>query len=159
MEKFKACEKELKTKAYSKEGLSQSVKMDPAEKERMEISNWIQETVEKLGTQVDAFETEQEVLSAALRRSSKKAQDIAKAQRLAMVENQVIRHKHHVGKLEIILRMLENGNLSVEQVNGIFFFQNSLLIRDWRDHYSFVWKSKYWKRKKNALLTLNFVNF
>jgi len=31
MERFKACEKEMKTKAYSKEGLA-SNKMDPKEK-------------------------------------------------------------------------------------------------------------------------------
>jgi CCR4-NOT transcriptional regulation complex NOT5 subunit len=31
MEQFKVCEKETKTKAYSKEGLAQAQKLDPAE--------------------------------------------------------------------------------------------------------------------------------
>jgi hypothetical protein len=31
MEQFKVCEKETKTKAYSKEGLAQATKLDPAE--------------------------------------------------------------------------------------------------------------------------------
>ena len=34
MERFKVCEKEFKTKAFSKEGLSQAPKEDPKEKAR-----------------------------------------------------------------------------------------------------------------------------
>ena len=44
MEKFKALEKELKTKAYSKEGLNAATKMDPAEREKMELESWISDT-------------------------------------------------------------------------------------------------------------------
>jgi len=36
MEKFKACEKEMKTKAFSKEGLIQSAKLDPKTQEKLE---------------------------------------------------------------------------------------------------------------------------
>lgn len=35
-------EKETKTKAYSKEGLGASTKLDPAAKEKMEIEQWLQ---------------------------------------------------------------------------------------------------------------------
>merc|ERR1712045_371097 len=38
MEKFKIVERETKTKAYSKEGLTSGQKLDPAERERCEIS-------------------------------------------------------------------------------------------------------------------------
>ncbi|KAG5440023.1 hypothetical protein PCK2_000631 [Pneumocystis canis] len=41
MERFKAYEKEIKTKAFSKEGLLSAVKLDPKEKERLETSHWL----------------------------------------------------------------------------------------------------------------------
>ena len=37
MERFKAVEKEMKTKAYSKEGLQLASKIDPKDKEKMEM--------------------------------------------------------------------------------------------------------------------------
>ena len=40
MERFKVVERETKTKAYSKEGLTSGQKLDPVEKERSEISLW-----------------------------------------------------------------------------------------------------------------------
>lgn len=42
MEKFKAIEKELKTKAFSKEGLNQNPKIDPEEQVKEELGSWIQ---------------------------------------------------------------------------------------------------------------------
>lgn len=95
----------------------QASKIDPAEKEKAELANWVTETVDKLSTQVDAFEAEQEVLQAALKKARKT--DSSKASRLTQIESQVERHKHHIVKLEIILRMLENGNLTVDQVKSI----------------------------------------
>lgn len=41
MERFKIVERETKTKAYSKEGLGAAAKLDPAQKEKEETSNWI----------------------------------------------------------------------------------------------------------------------
>lgn len=41
MERFKACEKEMKTKAFSKEGLSAQQKLDPKEVAKMEMSHWV----------------------------------------------------------------------------------------------------------------------
>ena len=51
MERFKACEKEMKTKAYSKEGLTNSARMDPREKEKHETSNFISSMLEELDRQ------------------------------------------------------------------------------------------------------------
>jgi len=115
MERFKACEKELKTKAYSKEGLSAATKVDPLEKEKAELGEWVTATVEKLSIQVDEFEAEAETLLVAIRKSRKG--DPAKSERLAAIEKSVERHKYHMAKLELILRMLENGKLSFEQVS------------------------------------------
>lgn len=41
MERFKAVEKEAKTKAYSKEGLTGSTKVDPKEKEKEDVRMWL----------------------------------------------------------------------------------------------------------------------
>jgi CCR4-NOT transcriptional regulation complex NOT5 subunit len=51
MERFKVCEKEMKTKAFSKEGLGQAAKLDPKEKAKNEMRDWINETVDKLTTE------------------------------------------------------------------------------------------------------------
>ena len=45
MEKFKAVEKEMKTKAFSKEGLQQAAKQDPKEREKQERRNSASKTV------------------------------------------------------------------------------------------------------------------
>lgn len=45
-------ERETKTKAYSKEGLGAAQKMDPAQKEREDISQWLNNSIETLNIQV-----------------------------------------------------------------------------------------------------------
>ena len=41
MERFKVVERETKTKAYSKEGLGAAAKLNPAAKEKSEVTNWL----------------------------------------------------------------------------------------------------------------------
>ena len=115
MERFKAVERELKTKAYSQAGLNAASKMDPEEKEKEDIRNWITEMTDKLSTQVDMLEAEQE----SLRSIGKKSKRSDKSERVARIETNIERHKHHQTRLEIILRMLDNGNLQPEQVMGL----------------------------------------
>lgn len=55
MERFKVVERETKTKAYSKEGLGAAQKLDPAQKEREEISAWLTQSIESLNIQVIAL--------------------------------------------------------------------------------------------------------
>ena len=52
MERFKVCEKETKTKMFSKEGLAQAQKQDPREKARNEAREWINTTVDNLTAEV-----------------------------------------------------------------------------------------------------------
>lgn len=52
MERFKVVEREAKIKAYSKEGLGAAQKLDPAQKEREEISAWLTQSIESLNIQV-----------------------------------------------------------------------------------------------------------
>ncbi|KAH9728407.1 transcription regulator NOT2/NOT3/NOT5 family protein [Citrus sinensis] len=94
MERFKICEKETKTKAFSKEGLGQQPK-----------------TVSELESQIDSFEAELEGLTV------KKGK--TRPPRLTHLETSITRHKAHIMKLELILRLLDNDELSPEQVNDV----------------------------------------
>ncbi|ORY30434.1 Not3-domain-containing protein [Neocallimastix californiae] len=71
MERFKACEKELKTKAYSKEGLQLANKIDPQEKEKADVCNFITTQVETLSSQIDKYESEAEKLQVAIKNLEK----------------------------------------------------------------------------------------
>ena len=62
MEKFKACEKEMKTKAFSKEGLTQSAKLDPKQQEKVDTMSWVQSMIDELMVQVETAEAEIETL-------------------------------------------------------------------------------------------------
>src|SRR5947207_6350817 len=101
MERFKAVEKEMKTKAYSREGLSAAAKLDPKEKEKVEICQFLSTMVEELERQIEQFEAESETLQVTLKKGRK---DNSRAERVAEIERQVERHKWHQGKLELILR-------------------------------------------------------
>jgi CCR4-NOT transcription complex subunit 3 len=124
MERFKATERELKTKAYSQAGLNQASKVDPEEKEKEELRGWISDMTDKLSTQIDVLEAEQETLRIAGKKS--KRVDSAKQERTLKITRQIERHKHHQRSLEIILRMLDNGNLTAEEV---FLLTRSTLSR------------------------------
>lgn len=116
MEKFKACEKEMKTKAFSKEGLIQSAKLDPKQQEKMETTHWLQGQVEELLLQVEQAEAEVETLQGG---AKKKHRGNASAERLECLERLNERRKWHINRLELILRLLDNGSLSVERVNDL----------------------------------------
>ncbi|RUS26395.1 Not1 N-terminal domain, CCR4-Not complex component-domain-containing protein [Jimgerdemannia flammicorona] len=116
MEKFKACEKEMKTKAYSKEGLSQSQKMDPKEKEKLETCDWVSNTVDELSRQMETAEAEVETLQGVVKKGRK---DTAKAERLSQLEHMIDRHKWHTNRLELVLRLLENGQILTDKVVAI----------------------------------------
>jgi CCR4-NOT transcription complex subunit 3 len=71
MELFKICEKETKTKAYSKEGLARDAN-DPKEIEREEKRNWINECLQRLGDIIDSVEVELEKASGGRGKSKNK---------------------------------------------------------------------------------------
>lgn len=116
MEKFKAVEKEMKTKAFSKEGLSAAAKLDPKEKEKLEACQFLSNMVEELERQIEALEAEEENLQATVKKGKK---DTGKSDRLSEIGRITERHKWHQGKLELLLRSLENGNVETEQVHDI----------------------------------------
>ncbi|KAL1141014.1 hypothetical protein AAG570_000940, partial [Ranatra chinensis] len=115
MERFKVVERETKTKAYSKEGLGAAQKMDPAQKEREEISTWLITSIDALNLQLDQFESEIESLLA----GKKKRLDKDKQDRMDELKGKVEKHRYHIRKLETLLRMLDNMSVEVGQIRGI----------------------------------------
>ena len=126
MERFKACEKEMKTKAFSKEGLIQAAKLDPKEQEKEDTMQWLQAQVEELQMQVEQTEAEIE----ALQGTGKKKNKSSATGRLEELDGLNERRKWHVSRLEIILRLLNNGSLSTEKVLALkddvqYFVENN----------------------------------
>ncbi|CAK5262569.1 unnamed protein product [Mycena citricolor] len=113
MERFKATEKEMKTKAFSKEGLIQAAKLDPKEQEKEDTIAWCQSQVEELQMQVEQAEAEIETLQVTGKKKNKSG---SAASRLDELETLNERRKFHIGRLEIILRLLNNGSLSADKV-------------------------------------------
>lgn len=111
MERFKMCEKETKTKAYSKEGLVQEQKLDPKEQAKKDAREWINSAVETLNEQIEGFEADIEGLS------GKRGKQ--KQEKLQHLEESVSRHRHHVQRLEQVLRLMDNDQISPDSVNEL----------------------------------------
>ncbi|OAL45603.1 CCR4-NOT transcription complex [Pyrenochaeta sp. DS3sAY3a] len=117
MERFKAVEKEMKTKAYSKEGLQLASKIDPKDREKMEIVDFLVHMNDELERQIETIEAEVELMQATMKKGKKA--DNSKAERIAELEDSTERHKWHQGKLDLLQRALENGNVETDQVKDI----------------------------------------
>ncbi|KAK7431928.1 general negative regulator of transcription subunit 5 [Neonectria magnoliae] len=116
MEKFKAVEKAMKTKAYSKEGLSAAAKLDPKEQAKVEAGEFLGNMVDELEQQIETLEAEGESIQATMKKGKN---NTAKAERIAEIERVIERHKWHQGKLELIRRSLENGGVDTDQVTDL----------------------------------------
>lgn len=116
MERFKAVEKAMKTKAYSKEGLSAAAKLDPKEQAKVEASEFLSTMVDDLELQIETLEAESESIQATMKKGKNHG---AKADRMAEIDRIIERHKWHQGKLELIRRSLENGGVEAEQVHDL----------------------------------------
>lgn len=130
MERFKACEKEMKTKAFSKEGLTQSAKLDPKAQEKADTTAWVQQMMDELMVQAETAEAEIETLQGG---GKKKKSGGAAAERLEALERLNDRRKWHISRLEIILRLLDNGTLATDKVielqEDVKFFVESNTVR------------------------------
>ena len=115
MEKFKIVERETKTKAYSKEGLTSGQKLDPAERERADISQWLNQCIETLNIQMDQFEAEIENLSNTKKKKGRNDQ----AEQIDDLNSLLEKHRDHVQKLETLLRMLDNNTVEINQIKDI----------------------------------------
>lgn len=115
MERFKVVERETKTKAYSKEGLGAAQKVDPTTREREDLSNWLNSAIDQFQLQMDQMECEIELIMAA----KKKKLDKDKQERMDELKLSMERHRFHMGKLETILRMLDNLSVDINAVRPV----------------------------------------
>ena len=95
MEKFKIVERETKTKAYSKEGLTSGQKLDPAERERADISQWLNTCLEQINIQIDQFEAEIESLGTTKKKKGRNDQ----AEQVEQLTTLLEKHRDHVQKV------------------------------------------------------------
>ncbi|ROW10065.1 hypothetical protein VPNG_06556 [Cytospora leucostoma] len=114
MEKFKAVEKTMKTKAFSKEGLSAAAKLDPREKAKVEASDFLGEQIDQLEQQIEQMEAELEAMQIGVKKGKKAKKD--DAEQSAKIDTTIEKHKWHQGKLELIRRSLVNGGVEPDQV-------------------------------------------
>jgi CCR4-NOT transcription complex subunit 3 len=115
MERFKVCEKEAKTKAFSKEGLSAAAaRQDPKDKAKGEARDWLNATVDSLNEQVEEFEAELEALSGGARAKKGKTPP-----RVAHLDDSAARHRAHIARLEQLLRLLDNDEIATEEVEAV----------------------------------------
>jgi CCR4-NOT transcription complex subunit 3 len=112
MEKFKICEKETKTKAFSKEGLAQD-RTDPKQKAKAEVGDWVRDAISRIREQSDEFEAEIEQVMSGKRK--KRGED---PPRVGELKDAISRHEYHVEMLERVLRAVDNDQVSPEQCNN-----------------------------------------
>eukprot|EP00604_Paraphysomonas_vestita_P001568 CAMPEP_0174821954 /NCGR_PEP_ID=MMETSP1107-20130205/11622_1 /TAXON_ID=36770 /ORGANISM="Paraphysomonas vestita, Strain GFlagA" /LENGTH=850 /DNA_ID=CAMNT_0016039639 /DNA_START=216 /DNA_END=2768 /DNA_ORIENTATION=- len=112
MEEFKICEKETKTKAFSKEGLAREEKLNPREVEREEKKVWIQTVVERIEGVVESLEAELERVSNLKGKGKNKDQ-------MDKLEARITTNRWHISKLEQINRLLDNDVLEPSKLDSI----------------------------------------
>lgn len=105
----------MKTKAFSKEGLIQASKLDPKAQEKLETTEWLKSKVEELLLQVEQAEAEIETLQGV----QKKKKSGQANSRLEDLEHLNERRKWHISRLELVLRLLDNGSLPADKVNNL----------------------------------------
>jgi CCR4-NOT transcription complex subunit 3 len=112
MEQFKVCEKETKTKTYSKEGLARAERLDPGEQAKLDTESWIRDYIDQLQQLVEDADVEIERLSAGKGKKTNKAQ-------IDDLMHHIAQHKFHIHKLEGIIRLVINDVLDVDLVDPL----------------------------------------
>jgi CCR4-NOT transcription complex subunit 3 len=112
MEQFKICEKETKTKTYSKEGLARQNRLDPGEEAKLNTTTWLGEYIERIVEQTEEKDFEIERLSSGKGKKTNKHQ-------IEQLQQHIANHKFHISKLEGIIRLVNNDVLDAETVDQI----------------------------------------
>eukprot|EP00756_Hemistasia_phaeocysticola_P011352 Hpha_TRINITY_DN15110_c4_g4::TRINITY_DN15110_c4_g4_i1::g.127169::m.127169/K12580/CNOT3, NOT3; CCR4-NOT transcription complex subunit 3 len=112
MEQFKACERDAKIKTYSKVGLSLPHREDPEEAAREKTREWLNTQLCELNTQLEQAEVD-------IGGSRKKKGRSAAIAAASGVGERIIRHRFHIGKLEQLLRLLDNEQVTPEDIESI----------------------------------------
>ncbi|XP_074649491.1 CCR4-NOT transcription complex subunit 3-like isoform X2 [Tubulanus polymorphus] len=115
MERFKVVERETKTKAYSKEGLGAATKLDPLQKEKDDMTNWLSANINQLNIQIDQVESEVEHIIG----NKKKKSDKMDTEKVERHKTALSRHYYHVTQLETLMRMVDNDAIDLDQIKKI----------------------------------------
>lgn len=113
MEQFKVCEKEAKTKTYSKEGLARASRLDPEEQAKQDCLSNLQDFIDRLNVQIEGFEADVERLLAAKQGAKKNKTE------LDVKDALIKKNRWHIMKLEQIVRMINNDALNYERVEDV----------------------------------------
>ncbi|SCU81507.1 LANO_0B03334g1_1 [Lachancea nothofagi CBS 11611] len=117
MEKYKAVEKASKEKAYSNNSLKRSDNLDPQEKERRDVSEYLSLSIEELERQYDSVQVEVDRLI--LLNKKKKTATAANEERKNQLKDLQGRFRWHLQQMELALRLVENQELDPEDVKSI----------------------------------------
>lgn len=112
MEQFKICERDTKTKAYSKEGLARDARLDPKEALREEKRNWLNDCLDRLQDLNNTVEADKEKLSNAKGKAKNKDE-------LGRLENRLQKQKWHMAKIELIIKLIDNEELEPTLIDSI----------------------------------------
>lgn len=105
MERFKVIERETKTKAFSKEGLAAAARVDPREKERQKVRDWLNSSVEELKQQIEQYEAMIEAMNTGKKKRK------GPNERETALNNSIERHQYHISKLEMLMRLIDNKTI------------------------------------------------
>jgi len=121
MEQFKVCEKETKTKAYSKEGLAKARKLTPEELATKKTRKWVTGFVDDLKSQIEECEADLEtaVAEGSGKKKKGKKKQVVKSEEEEELEERLEELKFHMSSLEKIDRLLDNDKLVPEEVDEI----------------------------------------
>lgn len=125
MDQFKDLEKSSKIKQFSNEGLelqSQSSKYnrftDPENAKKYEAVTYISGIIDRLNQQNEALELDLHQLTVLLKKS-KSGNSFSIQASIDNCKHNLERNAHHLTKLELILRNLENENLDPDRIDEI----------------------------------------
>ena len=110
MERFKAFERESKTKPFSLIGLAMSDRLDAQESRRQERREQLEDIVDRFNMQADEFRAEWEGLTA------KKKKTREETERIDQLKRYIDWHAFHIRSLEQVLRRLDNGMIDPDDL-------------------------------------------
>lgn len=117
MEKYKAVEKASKEKAYSNISLKKSDLLDPKERERRDVSEFLSNTIDELERQYESLQVEVDRLI--LLNKKKKTASSANEQQKDQLKTLQGRYRWHQQQIELALRLLANEELDPDSVKEV----------------------------------------
>ena len=113
MERFKAFERESKTKPFSLVGLAMTDRMDANESKRQEKREQLEEIVDRMNVQAEEFRAEWEALS------TKKKRSRDESDRFDQLKRYIDWLAFHIRSLEQVLRRLDNGMIDPDELDSL----------------------------------------